>query len=96
MTYDTSYGAIQAIYRPLTPTRNETGAFFTYACPFLRMPLIHVPMKSHIRRWNGCWKSKIFQIAHRQMLYITYNISQDAIQAKHRPLTPSTTRDMDI
>ena len=29
---------------------NETGAFFTYACPFLRMPLIHVPMKSHIRR----------------------------------------------
>ena len=35
MTYDTSYGAIQAIYRPLTPTRNETGAFFTYACPFL-------------------------------------------------------------
>ena len=23
------------------------------------------------------------------MMYITYNISQDAIQAKHRPLTPS-------
>ena len=29
------------------------------------------------------------QIAHRQMVYITYNIYYDAIQAKHPPLTPN-------
>ena len=26
------------------------------------------------------------------MVYMTYNISQDAIQAKHRPLTPNIIR----
>ena len=54
------------------------------------IPHIFEPMKSHIWRWNRCWKSKTFHFAHRQMIYITYNISPDAIQANHRPLTLKT------
>ena len=34
--------------------------------------------------------SKTSYFAHRQIIYITYNISSDTFQAKHRPLTPTT------
>ena len=35
MTYITSYDAIQAKYRPLTPSRNETIPFFSHPYPFI-------------------------------------------------------------
>ena len=66
--------------------------FFQSSIPlYSSHPIFHISqlIKNHIWRWNQCWKSKSFNFAHRQMIYITYNISQDAIQAKHRPLTPS-------
>ena len=53
------------------------------------VPHISQPIKSHEWRWNPCWKSKTFIITHRQMVYITYNISYETFQAKHRPLTPN-------
>ena len=90
--------AIQAKHPPPTQTRNETMPFFTHPYPFT--PHTHTP--SDLYQWNhiswqhSCSKSKTFHFAHRQMLDITYNISQDPIQAKQRPLTPSITRDMDI
>ena len=34
-------------------------------------------------------KSKTSSFAHRQMIYVTYNIYEDAFQAKHRPLNPN-------
>ena len=70
--------------------RNRTF-FYHHICLYSSHPILHISqsIKNHIWRWNQCWKSKTFQIAHIQMVYTTYNISQDAIQAKHRPLTPS-------
>ena len=89
---------IQAKHRPLTLNTNETTLIFTHTCPFTS----HTQYPIYLNGWrvtyedDQCWKSKTFQIAHRQMLDIAYNISQDPIQAKQRPLTPSITRDMDI
>jgi hypothetical protein len=92
MTYNTSYDAIQAKYRPLTPSRNETIPFFSHPYPFI--PHTHNP--TDLYQWNHmwwqdwCWKSKTFRFAHRQIISMTYNTSYDAIQAKHRTQTPNT------
>ena len=98
MTLNISYDAIQANHQPLTWNTNEKTVIFTHTCCFAS----HTQYPIYLNGWrvtyedDQCWKSNTFQIARRQMLDIAYNISQDAIQAKQRPLTPSITRDMDI
>ena len=47
-----------------------------------------LPSKSHTL------KSTKYQFAHTQMIYTSSNISGDAIQAKHPPLTQSTNETM--
>ena len=48
MTSNTSDDAIQAIYRPPTPTRNETIPFFSHPYPFI--PHTHSP--TDLYRWK--------------------------------------------
>ena len=93
---NTSYDAIQAKYRPLTQSRNETIPFFSHPYPFI--PHTHNP--TDLYQWNHmwwqdwCWKSKTFRFAHRQIILMTYNTSYDAIQAKHPTLTQSRNETM--
>ena len=65
MTYNTSYDAIQAKYRPLTPSRNETIPFFSHPYPFI--PHTHNP--TDLYQWKVTCDDKID--AENQKLFVS-------------------------
>ena len=68
MTYNKSDDAIQAIYRPPTPTRNETIPFFSHPYPFI--PHTHSP--TDLYRWKVTCHDNINAENQKLLLSLTH------------------------